>query len=357
LRIAFITGPSPLQTEGPIQACGLEDYTRCLVEALRQEGVEAHIVAVGKRSLLRTRSLMQEALKVRPEAIHIQYPSTYSGASLVPQALALMSRKVPVLVTLHEFRYTHLLRRVSCLLFALRSRAVVFTTEGESQQFSVWYPWARRKSAIIPIGSNIPFSREEEDRDPLGVFFFGLMKPEKGLEEFVELVKLARDKNRPYRFAIIGAFVPKYASYYKSIRKSTDDLPITWHLDLPAEQVAVRLARLRFAYLPLPNGASERNGSLLAALGNGAVVITKQGLQTTNKLSTVVKFASEPLQALTLLDDLTSNSEQVNTLSLQGREYASQHSWRSLAQAHRRLYEDVLLHSSGIDPAPRTPEH
>jgi len=289
---------------------------------------------------------MQEVLKLRPEAIHIQYPSIPLGASLVPQALTMMTRKVPVLVTLHEFRHTHLLRRVSCLSFALRSRTIVFTTEVESQRFLVWYPWARRKSAIVPIGSNIPLSEEREDQDPLGVFYFGLIKPDKGLEEFVKLVKLARDRNRPYQFAIIGAFVPRYASYFKSFRKSTDGLPITWHLDLPAEQAAVRLASLRFAYMPLPDGASERNASLLAALRNGAVVITKQGLQTTNKLSTVVEFASDPSQALNSLDYLASNTEQADTLSLQGREYASQFSWRSIAQAHRQLYEEVCCTGS-----------
>jgi glycosyltransferase involved in cell wall biosynthesis len=278
---------------------------------------------------------------LRPEVIHIQYPTGPLGASLVPQALTIIARKVPVVVTLHEFRHTHLLRRVSCLPFALHSRTIVFTTEYERQQFSVWYPWAKRKSATIPIGSNIPFSREEVDRDPLGVYYFGLLRPEKGLKEFVELVKLAREKNRPYRFAIIGAFVPKYASYYERLKKRTDGLPITWHLDLPMEQAAACLASLRFAYLPFPDGASERRASLLAALGNGAVVITKQGSQTTNKLRGVVRFVSDPSKALSLLDHLVLDSEQVHSLSLQGREYASQFSWRSIAQAHRRLYEQV----------------
>jgi glycosyltransferase involved in cell wall biosynthesis len=249
---------------------------------------------------------------------------------------------VPIFITLHEFIYTHLLRRASCLSFALRSKAMLFTTEYERRAFSAWFPWTKGKSTIIPIGSNIPLAEEVEDRDPLGVFYFGLIRPDKGLEEFVELAKLARDTNRPYRFEIVGATHPRFDLYYKSLKQSAEGLPITWHLDLPAEQVAMRLASLRFAYMPYPDGASERRASLLAALGNGAVVITTQVLQTTDELSAVVRFASDPSQALSLLDRLASDAEQTDILSITGRKYASQFSWRSIAQAHRRLYEQIL---------------
>jgi glycosyltransferase involved in cell wall biosynthesis len=336
MRVVFITGcflPG---------ACGAEDYAVLLAEALGQVGVEAHIVAPRKLNLLHAGSLIHEISRLNADVVHVQYPTAGYGKSLVPHAFLLLARNVPVLATLHEFSQVHFLRRTSILPFALRSQATVFTTEYERQSFLSWFPWTEKRSLVIPIGSNIPFFPGKAERDPLEVVHFGLIRPGKGLEDFLELAKLATNAQRPYRFTVVGSPVPRFASYLRNLKKSASGLPVWWKTGLSAEEVSRCLARSRFAYVPLPDGASERRGSLLAMLGNGMVLITTRGSQTPKELEEAVRVAATPSQALTLLDELAADTVQAASLSSKASEYASRFSWTNISRAHLHVYERIL---------------
>jgi glycosyltransferase involved in cell wall biosynthesis len=326
----------------PPRGCGAEDYAALLADVLGQIGADIRIVAAGKHDLLCLRSLVQEILRLRPAIVHIQYPTTGYRKSLVPQALSMVMANVPVVTTVHEFSQAHFLRQASNLPFALGSQALVFTTEYERQSFLSWFPWVEKRTRIIPIASNISLLMGTVERDPLKVVHFGLIRPEKGLEDFLKLAKLARDAGRPYRFTVVGEPVARFGPYLKNLKKDTDDLPVEWKIGLPAEEVARCLAGSRFAYVPFPDGASERRASLLAVLGNGAVVITTQGSQTPKELEKVVRFATSPPRALELLDELVLDVEQADALSSKAREYASRFTWRSISKAHFQLYEQIL---------------
>lgn len=336
MRVALISGAYPPQR------CGAEDYTAHLAEALRQNGVEARIFADENWSIARTPHFMKRISKFRPQVVHVQYPTMGYGKSLVPQAVSALMPKVPVLATLHEFSTSHPLRKVANLPFALCSKALVFTTEHERQHFSSWHPWIKKKSLTVPIGSNMPFIPGSVERDPLEVVYFGLIRPEKGLEEFVELAKLAVATGRPYRFTIVGETAGRYGSYPENLKNSASGLPIEWRLGFSDREVSRYLARARFAYMPFPDGASERRGSLLAVLGNGAAVITTLGPQTPGGLREAARFTTSPLQTLGMLDELVANPSETDTLSLKGGEYAARSSWMSISRAHFRLYEQVL---------------
>lgn len=330
----------------PPRDCGAEDYTVRLAEALEQYGLEVDILAGGGRSVSETPSLIRRISGYRPDVVHVQYPTGNYGKSLVPQALATTMPRVPVITTLHEFSESHLLRKVADLPFALRSKALVFTSEYERRHFLSWFPWVRKRSLVVPIGSNIPSYSGSVRRDPSSIAYFGLIRPQKGLEEFLELAMLARDAGRPYRFAIVGDTAARYGRYPETLEERAKDLPVEWRIGLSPDEVSRSLSRSRFAYIPYPDGASERRGSLLAALGNGTAMITTEGPQTPEALRSAVCFAADPPQALRLLDQLASDVDRADTLSARAIEYAERSSWRSIALAHRRLYERV----SGGEP-------
>ena len=347
MRVVFVIGSFP-----PC-ACGAEEYTVLLSEALRQIGVEANIVAAGKWKAFDVGRLIQEISELYPDVVHIQYPTmgyryptTGYRKSLLPQALTTLMPKVPVLTTVHEFSQTHFLRRASNLPFSLFGRTLIFTSEYERRRFLSWFPWAAKRSLVIPIGNNIPFFLGSVERDPLKVVHFGLIRPKKGLEDFLQLAKLAKDAGRPYRFTVVGEPVPRFRSYLENMREGSSELPVEWKMGLSANEVSQFLAHSRFAYAPLPDGASKRRGSLLAALGNGAVVITTKGSQTPRELDEIVRFAVDPSQALELLDELTADTSQADTLSSKAREYAAHFSWPNISGAHLRVYEQILRNES-----------
>lgn len=334
IRVALVAGAYP-----PRQ-CGAEDYTVRLAGALENDGVEARIFAGGWHAL-RAPVLKREILLFHPHVLHIQYPTMGYGKGLVPQILSGLILSTPVVTTLHEFSTSHLLRKVADLPFAVRSRALVFTTEYERQRFSSWFPWTARRSLVVPIGSNMPSASGSVVRDPSRVVYFGLIRPNKGLEDFLKLARLAKDKGRPYKFAIVGEVAARYGFYPEKLEANADDLPIEWKIGSSAEEASRYLAGCRFSYMPFPDGASERRGSLLGVMRNGAVVITTSGPQTTDALRKATFLAEDPGQALCLLDELSSDFDGAEDMSSRSVEYARRFSWESISEAHQKLYRQI----------------
>lgn len=335
-QVAFLAGAYPPR------GCGAEDYTALLAEALERDGLDARVFAAERWSLAGARRLSVDISRFRPDVLHVQYPTMGYGKSLAPQALALLAGRTPLVTTLHEFSTSHVLRKVADLPFALRSQALVFTNEHERRRSSSWFPWTGKRSLVIPIGSNVPFRAGSVERDPLRVVYFGLIRPHKGLEDFLELARLSKNMDLPYRFMVVGEVADRYGSYPDDLMGAAKGLPIEWRLGLSASEVAEHLAGAGFAYAPFPDGASERRGSLLAVLGNGAATITTRGPQTPESLREAALFAESPSQALELLGELSSDPARASALAESAMEFARGYSWASIATAHHRLYSRLL---------------
>lgn len=280
MNITMITGSFPPE------ACGVGYNTARLTEALRAEGVLVNVITQSKWSLNNLRSFLKQILECQPDIVHIQYPSVGYGKSILPQLISLFTR-YPAVVTLHEFIDVHILRRMASILFSFRCRSLIFTIGYERDYYAKWVPWSLRRSAVIPIGSNISKANGESQRDERTVAYFGLIRTKKGLEDFIQLAKLSEKQGRNYCFEIIGMPDPRQETYFDMLRQQTIGLPIEWKVGLSPEDVAQRLRIVSFAYLPFPDGASEKRSSLLAVLGNGVVVLTKRSKRTSPDLAAV----------------------------------------------------------------------
>lgn len=336
MRVALVTGSYPPEV------CGVGDYSDCLAAALQQVGVDVQVFTGGPGwGLVDTPSWQRRIANWRPDVVHIQYPTVGYGKGLAPQALSLLPTPFPTVVTLHEFSQAHLLRRVATLAFCLRSSALIFTTDFERQAFRGWAPSTYSRAHIIPIGSNIPFSTADGSRDPNEVLHFGLIRPNRGLEEFLELARLSSECQAPYRFVIIGSADERHMAYLDELRGRAAGLPVEWMLSLPGHAVAERLSLGTFSYLPFPDGASDRRGSLLAALGNQLVVLTTRGQHTPCGLSEVAAFVSDPKAAFEMLDTLGQDVDRRTDMSRRGGRFAQRYSWEYIASQHVAVYEGV----------------
>ncbi len=218
---------------------------------------------------------------------------------------------------------------------------IIFTSDFERRAFLTRHPEHEEISRVIPIGSNIdlPADGDTTERDAASVVYFGLIRPEKGIEDFIDLVKLSTGQGRRFRFRIVGTPHPNQISYYKGLREETARLPIQWDVGCPADEVAQILRGSTFAYLPFPDGASDRRGSLLAVLGNGLATVTTSGTQTPPELAQAVSFASSPAEALRELDGLSNSPFEKSSKVESAVRFARARSWDDIAASHLSEYE------------------
>jgi glycosyltransferase involved in cell wall biosynthesis len=103
--------------------------------------------------------------------------------------------------------------------------------------------------------------------------------------------------------------------------------------------VARELASATIVYLPYPDGVSERRGTLLAALGNGAAVVTTDGPFRPQGLERAVRFASNPHSAVRLIAILLGEPRARAALREAGRAYAAVRDWAEIARQHIQIYQ------------------
>lgn len=333
MRIIFITGSYPPDT------CGVGDYTYRLAQALQACGVTIDIVSQEKWSVENSLNIVRRLNGYRADIVHIQYPTVGYGFGLAPQAVSLLYGCV---VTLHEVSQTHILRRLALYPFTVRSKHVIFTSSHEQHYALQWAPWLKNRSSIIPIGSNIVGANVEEKGGGNEIVYFGLIRPNKGLEDVVQLASLIKDNCKPFSIRIIGKPHPDSMEYYNRLRLRTKTLPVLWCVGSTDDETTDLLSHAKIAYVPYPDGVSERRGSLLALLANGNAVITTRGAQTPPALGDVVSFVQSPREALALAEKIFTDEELRKQYLAKGRAYAANFEWSRIASRHVEIYNSLI---------------
>ncbi|WP_298199956.1 glycosyltransferase family 4 protein [Desulfosporosinus sp.] len=332
-KVVLITGSYPPDT------CGVGDYTASLVAALQKCGINVEVLHTHKWHLSCLNQIIKHLNSLKPDIVHIQYPTVGYGSSLMPHMLSLFKNRV---ITIHENSQSHILRRLSLYFFFMRSKHLIFIKQFELDYTKRWAPWISRRASVIHIGSNIPVGHTS-NRDIKDIIYFGLIVPKKGLDDFLKLATLIKMENLNLRLRIVGLPNPKRPDYLDYIYKKASNLPISFEIGLPKRDVAQLLSRAQIAYMPFPDGASEWRSSLMALLINGVATITTYGKHTPENFKKAVAFAQSPEDALTIVKKLTTDAQERETLSINGKQCAESYSWDNIAQRHIQIYENIFL--------------
>lgn len=333
MKVALVTGPCPPG------GCGVGDYTMCLGNALNVSGIETHVITSGDWSLRGVFKVSRRFQEQKFDIVHIEYPTVGFGAKLGPQGLSLLQSCV---VTIHEASQRHILRKLSLFPFTVRAEHIIFTSRFERRFAMRWAPWIARASSVIPVGSNIGVVSNNGSRALSEVVYFGLIAPRKGLEQVLELSMLIKSAGLPLTVRIIGKVPPKYADFHERLRSQSATLPIIWNHDLGEEQIAKMLAVSSIAYLPYPDGASERRATLKAMLQGGLAVITTRGPHTPRDLASVVKFCQSAEEALAAVCSLIGSPEERSKMVVKAVQYGRGCTWERIAKLHLEVYDSVL---------------
>lgn len=332
MRILLVSGSYPPE------ACGVGDYTCWLAEALRSEGMSVELLKQKSWRLRDGRVILKAVDDARADIVHLQYPSVGFGRALGPQLLSCCR---PCVVTIHEVTQAHPVRKLSLYGFFGTAKALIFTSHFEREVALRLMPLIEKKSAVIPIGSNVPVPTCRQDAAPNTIGYFGLIRPNKGLEQVLELARLSLANRGKFRVLIIGSKFGGQEGYYRSLRQQSAGLPVEWRVGLNGSELNAALCECRVAYLPFPDGASERRSSLLAFMNMGTPVITIRGPQVTENLERAVNFAENPEAALQQAGVLMTDCDARNYLRAQSLAYAQTFRWDTIARRHVQLYRQI----------------
>ena len=337
------------------KACGVGDYTYLIADYLRRLSVETRVfdrIEWNKEGIL---GLRKELDDFEADILHIQYPPIGYFRSLTASLFSAFSPAANVFVTIHEYTQAHPLRKLCIGFMARHADGIIFTSEFELQEFLRKTPNLKSRPKVVPIASNInfPATLRSTGRDPYTVIYFGQLRPEKGIEDFIELVRLSAEEGRHYKFNVVGTPHPDHLSYYNRLRESQSKLPLHWEVGRSAKDVEEIFGESTYAYLPFPDGASERRGSLLAVLSNGLATITTLGSQTPEGLKGAVTFADSPSDALQKLDMLFLRPGERDETTLRGVEFARRFTWEEIAKSHYAFYDKILRERGYYDTLQR----
>lgn len=324
----------------PPASCGVGDYAEQLSAALAVSDVD--VVRFGGHGEVSARGLLRSISQIRsfkPDLVHIQYPTVGYGRSIAPAALSLLLR-LPVVVTLHEFASFRFYRLPWFMPYTI-VKALIFTSGAEQRSFRRRLHRTPRISEIIPIGSNIPVAPDTSP-DVRTVCYFGLLMPNKGIEAFLSLARLMAGQG--YVFSLIGSTPVKWQSYGEGVVQEAKSLGIRTFLNETSDAVAMRLKENTYAYLPFPDGVTEKRGSLLATIVNGLKVMGPFGANSIPPVTNYVVEASSPEHARQNLLDAENGVDRWLGIDRIGAEAAF--NWSNIGERHVELYRHVLTLSS-----------
>lgn len=321
------------------------DYAQRLATALRELDIHVVLVTSGDWRLVRVPSLVALTRRTNADIIHIQYPTAGFGHKLGPQGVGIA---VPGVVTIHEASKAHVIRKLALYPFAVRPKHIIFTSNEEREFATRWAPWIAEKSSVIAVGSNVDGVPSPPYREIREIVHFGLVMPRKGLEDVLALAALFKRNHQDLRVRVVGNCRPKDATYGADFLRKSEGLPLLWEQDLCETEVGRRLSGSWIAYLPFPDGASERRTTLKAALSNGMAVITTRGPDTSPDFEPVVRFCSSPSGALAIIRELIANPGQVEILGNRARLYAGRYSWGMIAQKHLAIYQKLVSRTPNL---------
>lgn len=307
----------------PPQQCGVADYSYCLLNSEVGKASGWKLLHTQDLSFKGFRQTIREIKQQDDVNINLQFPSRGFGKSLFPHFLCVYLRcftRKKIAVTVHEFTQLGWKGFICAYMILLFAKQLIFTNEFERAAAIKKVPWVKKKSTVIKIFSNISQSDNllKISQRTYDVGCFGYIRPLKGIENFIEVVKAIKDKQGASLNAyILGETWPDLQEYTAKIRAMAADAGVTILEGRNDKEVADILANTKVAYLPYPDGLSERRGSFLAFVRNLALIVSTEGPFVTQVQRDYLKITTEAQAPEIVSGLLALSSEEQDAMQQQ----------------------------------------
>lgn len=326
----------------PPDICGVGDYTHLLNQKLAHLPIDSEplkLLVVKDWSIIGFLKTLKKLFN-RCNIIHIQYPTEGYGFSIFPMLLFALIYANKRIVTLHEFSQRTLKAKVATSLFFFFSDHLIFTTDFEREYVIKLFPFVRQKSSVINIASNIPSSIHQK---PWGerkydVVYFGHFRPNKGLEDFLQICLNLKKMNRNFKIALIGQLQDRFSEYFNLLALDSN---FEIHVNKDDITVSNLLQDSKVLLLPFPDGLTMRRGSFLAGVENDCCVVSFYG-NSNDQLEELAYLFPKNFTSKEIADNLFQLlKESKNNLLLSEKyiNFKKSINWDSIAQSHLKIYE------------------
>ncbi|MGH8103028.1 MAG: hypothetical protein ACREJQ_00735 [bacterium] len=330
----------------PPAFCGVGEYTANLKHALAAEGIEAKVAALEGQPDFRyaTRAgLLQIAHEFKPDIAHLQYPGHAFGATFVPLAFSGLGA-CPVL-SLHEFRLSHPLRKAFSMRLVRRARALIVPARTELDAIPGIIR-SRKPAEVIPVGPSFaPAQPPPLGRTPLLRFvFLGFINKSKDLTLWFEVILRLRDSTLPKPFSVFlgDPMGPESVRRFQGalrklgLKEVVEILP-----QRPASEISGFLLHGAVGFLPFVDGASPRRTSLLTLLAHGVPVIVPPPVDPSLAGAGGLIAAGTPDSVIREMRRFAEATyfESQRRAALQ---LAARFSWPEIARRHRVFYNQIV---------------
>jgi glycosyltransferase involved in cell wall biosynthesis len=338
---------------------GVQDYQEILV------GQIANVVESTRSGIsLRTATLVEAAKIVHrtPNPIlHLQLPMRawrrFMGISLYPLLIRAIRPNAKIVVTLHEWKDSKVLRRAVNLPILLLTNFVTCPTSDIQAELRGIGRRLRRRTLknveVIPVGPNLLWNGNTRDKTPgapIRVGYFGLLYPGKLPLRMLGVLREIAVRAPSARLVIVGCFLPEQVSLEKQFWRAAEELGLSenieWHGYVASPLDALALLETCDVFLLLnTRGFTERNGSVLTCLQFGKAVIASAPVPETH--SNRVPWVQECISAdlLVFVDAASDDSEIANTVLNAAHQRggstgaAFRPLWTEIASRHLTMYE------------------
>lgn len=334
----------------PPRKCGVGDYCYNLIHTGTARSSKWQVYTTDNWKLSNIKVIMKEIANIGFNVANIQYPTMGYGTSITPHIITLYIRYIlrkPVVVTIHEYSRLGWKGRFAAKIFFHCAGHTVFTTEVERQFAIRKNRYLQKKSSVIKIFSNIDKSdniRPAQERT-WDIGYFGYIRPDKGIETFIDVCNKVSRLRSGCRIYIMGQTQEEFQWYYTPIIKRIKESDIELILNRSSKEVSDILSDTKIAYLPYPDGLTERRGSFLAALLNRCCIVSTEGDFTTEKMKQAFTLCNDDVADKTLvsiLDDIDNDSERQRDLTAKEEDYIESRipqSWESIALQYDKLIQ------------------
>jgi len=368
-------GDSAFELASELARKGLDIEVLCDVQA---DGVEkgegpfpVHNV-IKNWGLTGTRRIVHEIENLKPDILHIHYPSKAYGRGVgvpfVPLFIRSRRRKFKIVLTLHEFRLAHTLRKQASFLLLNPADAVVMPCPLELEALTRRHVSVTEKyNEAIPVGPVGPspddYTPDEKIRlrkkirdewgvndDDVVLLHYGTPTASKGLEVLFKALRILMLEGVTPTLVIAGDHRPQENDFHRLLASQPRGLGIhsqvKWLGRRPTEDLPGIFLAADVGVFPFFDGFSFRRSSLVSVLRWDIPIITTKpaGYLPEIEDQEKVRFVNRNDQKslATGLITLIANPRALEIAREAPNPLMDYFRWPSIAEKYIDVYRDVL---------------